>query len=529
MILRCLLGSIVFATVVAACAPVAGPAGRPDRLIIAQSREPSSLNPIFDAGFVNAELGSLAFSYLLGSVRDGEVTADTTVVIPSRANGGISRDGLTITYHLRPGMRWHDGAALTARDILFTYRLIMNPATLVPVRDGFDRIASIVAPDPLTVQVRLRHTNAPFLLNFLGPQSITPILPEHLLRNERDFLHSAFNTNAVGSGPYRIVSWRRGDRIILDANPTYFLGKPKIARIELRFVPNSTTQLNLLRTHEVDALVGADPGLYPQLESLPNVSVHADLIAGFNQIEFNTHAPVVSDVRVRTAIAKALNLPVIATKATHGLASAADAPRGLFIWAYDPTARYPAYDPAGAQRLLDAAGWRRASDGVRRDNDGKKLDVTLAIRGDISADQTAALLVQEQLRAIGINLAVKTYSGTQFTAAASEGGQILAGHFTMELSGFVVNDDPDVAWLYSCKTQAPAGYNASHYCDTKTDALMEAAVGATDRTTRTRYLSEVQHRLAGAVPLLFLWQTRQVSAIPRSLHNFSVAFDDPYA
>src|SRR5471030_1472289 len=98
MILRCLLGSIVFATVVAACSPVAGPATRSDRLIIAQSREPSSLNPIFDAGFVNAELSGLAFAYLLGSVRDGEVTADTAATIPTRANGGISRDGLTITY-----------------------------------------------------------------------------------------------------------------------------------------------------------------------------------------------------------------------------------------------------------------------------------------------------------------------------------------------------------------------------------------------------------------------------------------------
>jgi len=513
----------------AACASAAPSPARTDRLIIAQSREPSSLNPIFDSGFVNAELGSLAFSYLLSSVRDGELKADAVRTIPTKANGGVSRDGLTITYHLRPGVRWQDGAALTARDVIFTYRLIMNPATVVPVRDGFDRVASITAPDPLTVRVRLRQLNAPFLLNFFGPQSITPILPEHLLRAEHDLLRAHFNTAAIGSGPYRIVEWRRGDRLVLAANPTYFLGKPKIARIELRFVPNSATQLNLLRTHEVDAMIGADAALYPQLRSLPNVAVRANLIAGFEQIEFNVRAPIVSDARVRTAIATAIDVPLVTTKATRGLANAADAPRGLFVWAYDPSVHYPAYDPAGARHILDAAGWHPGSDGIRRNGAGEKLEITLAIRADITADQTAAVLIQEQLHAIGINLALKTYSGTQFTAAASEGGPILSGHFMMELSAFVVNDDPDVAWLYSCKTLAPAGYNMSGYCDPKTDALMEAAVGTTDHPARKRLLSQVQRRVAIALPLVFLWQTRQVSAFPENLRNFSVAYDNPYS
>jgi len=514
----------------AGCVPAtAPPATNTSRLIIAQSREPSALNPIFDSGFLNAELSSLVFSYLLGSVRDGELSADAVRAIPTRANGGISRDGLTITYHLRPGMRWQDGASLTASDVLFTYRLIMDPATNVPVRDGFDRIASIAAPDPLTVRVRLRQLNAPFLLNFLGPQSITPILPEHLLRGERDLIRAHFNTAAIGSGPYRIVSWRRGDRLVLAANPTYFLGMPAIARIELRFVPNSETQLNELRTHEVDAIFSADTALYPQLRSLSNLAVTADLIAGFDQLEFNVHAPIVSDVRVRTAIAEAIDASVIAAKATHELANASDAPRGLFAWAYDPAARYPAYDPAGARRLLDAAGWHPGGDGIRRNRAGERLDVTLALRADITADQTAGVLIQAQLRAVGINLALKTYSGTQFAAAASEGGPILGGHFTMELSAFVVNDDPDVAWLYSCKTAAPVGYNMSGYCDTKTDALMEAAVGAIDRVVRKRFLAQVQRRVATALPLIFLWQTRQVNAFPQNLRNFSVAYDNPYA
>jgi peptide/nickel transport system substrate-binding protein len=230
---------LMCALLMTGCAHVDAPATDPGRLVIAQSREPSSLNPIFDAGYLNAELSSLAFSYLVASVHDGELTADAAATVPRLANSGISRDGLTFTYHLRPGIRWQDGVALTARDVIFTYHLIMNPATIVPVRDGFDRIVSITALDPLTVRVRIKKPYAPFLLDFLGPQSITPILPEHLLRGERDLLHAHFNTAAIGSGPYRIASWRRGDRMVLLANPTYFLGAPKIARIELRFVPNS--------------------------------------------------------------------------------------------------------------------------------------------------------------------------------------------------------------------------------------------------------------------------------------------------
>jgi peptide/nickel transport system substrate-binding protein len=526
-----LLSALVTITVASSGCTSTGnpPTTNTDRLVIAQSREPSSLNPIFDAGYLNAELSSLMFSNLVTSAHDGDLSADAAAMVPTQANGGVSHDGLTVTYHLRPGMRWQDGVPLTARDVIFTHRLIMNPTTIVPVRDGFDRVVSITAPNSLTVRVRIKKPYAPFLLDFLGPQSITPILPEHLLRGERDLLHARFNTEATGSGPYHVVSWRRGDRMVLQANPTYFLGAPKIARIELRFVPNSTTQLNLVRTHEVDAIFAADAALYPELRKVKDLTVAADPIAGFDQIEFNLHAPIVSDVRVRRAIAEAINASVVATKATHGLEDSADAPRALFAWAYDRRAPYAVYDPADAQRLLDAGGWHRGGDGVRVDGNGKKLALTVAIRADKAADQTAALLVQQQLRTVGIDLSVKTYSGTQFAAAASEGGQILAGHFTMELSEFVVNDDPDVEWLYGCKNAAPVGYNMSGYCDRKTDELMEAAVGTIDRSARKRYLSQVQYRVATAVPLTFLWQTRQVNAYPQRLHGFSLAYDNPYA
>ena len=146
-------------------------------------------------------------------------------------NGGISKDGLTITYHLRHGVRWHDGAPFDSGDVKFTWQAIMNPRNNVVSRRGYDQVASVDTPDDYTVVFHMKRFFAPAIDTIFG-ESDTPyrILPRASARERIPIsIRSPFNSAPVGTGPYRFVRWLRGDRIVLAANPAYFRGAPKIA------------------------------------------------------------------------------------------------------------------------------------------------------------------------------------------------------------------------------------------------------------------------------------------------------------
>jgi len=253
------------------------------------------------------DFSHLYLSYLVESNARGELIPEVAVRVPTQQNGGISRDGRTITYHLRRGVKWQDGVPLTARDVIFTQSAEMNPANNVPNRIGYDQVASIGAPDPYTVVVHLRRPFSPFVATFLGPQSIGAILPAHLLARYANLNRVPYNQLPIGSGPYRVVQWQHGDHVTLDANPGYWRGKPAISRIIYRIVPDSNTRLEQLRTGEVQAYFDIDPQLLPQVRTVPGITLTLTPIADMHILRFNLRDTILSDARVRHAIAMAID------------------------------------------------------------------------------------------------------------------------------------------------------------------------------------------------------------------------------
>ncbi|HEY9180821.1 MAG TPA: ABC transporter substrate-binding protein, partial [Candidatus Baltobacteraceae bacterium] len=331
---------------------------------IAQQREPASLNPALENGQSSTEWGFLLFSYLVKYDASGKLIGDVATQVPSIANGGISPDGLTVTYHLRKGVRFADGSALTARDCVWSIDAINNPANNVQSRYGYDRIAKAQAPNDSTLVLHLKQPFAPLLTLVLAPQGF-PILPQHLLAKYPDFNHVPFDQAPVGSGPYVVERWMHGDRVVMHANPYYFGGKPKIEHLTIRFVPDAQAALNLLQTHEIQGYFNEqDYAQYPQLLALKGYRTTAQPVAGVGAIIFNTQDPVTADARVRYALAQAIDVKSIVAKAYRGAVSSTGAGRGLFFWAYDERA-YPdiTYDPSNARALLDSAGWKPGPDG----------------------------------------------------------------------------------------------------------------------------------------------------------------------
>ncbi|MGB8797758.1 MAG: peptide ABC transporter substrate-binding protein, partial [Candidatus Aquilonibacter sp.] len=324
----------------------------PGTLVFAVQKEPISLNPLLLEGIDAYTYSEIVYANLTKYDADGRSVPDLATEVPSLANGGVATDGKRVTYHLRRGVRWQDGTPLTAQDVIFTYRAIMNPANNLPERYGYDLVASVQAPDAYTVVVRLKRAFSPIISFFFGGDSNYPVLPAHLLAALPNINTAAFNGAPIGEGPYRLVRWERGDRLTFDASPSYFGGKPHIEHLVLPFISQDTTAINELQTGEIDAAMQLDPSRIAELRAIPNHRVVVTPVPWYYALGFNLEDPVLSDHTVREAIALAIDRRSLTRKITHGVYDADTAMRGLFTWAFDPHADTIAYDPKRAAALL---------------------------------------------------------------------------------------------------------------------------------------------------------------------------------
>ena len=468
-----------------------------DQVVIVQEREPLSLNPALDRGAEQTQWGMLLFNYLVKFDDRGRLIADVATGVPTRANGGISRDGKTITYHLRRGVRFADGTPLTARDCVYSIEAIQNPANNVPTRYGYDRIVRAVAPNDTTLVLHLREPFAPLFTVVLAPQGF-PILPAHLLASHPNFNHLPFNEQPLGGGPYVVRHWYRGDRIELDANPRYFRGRPRIAHLTIRFVPDPNTAITQLRTREADVFFNDfDLGTVSQLQRISGTTVLLTPVNAVGALIFNTRDATLRDATVRRALVQAIDIPSVVAKTYHGAVRAAGAGGGLFQWAYDP--RFPLntrYDPARAKAILAH----------------RHLHVQLAITTTLPGDSVLGNEIAQDERAAGVDLQLRAYPISYLIAPATLGGPVYGGRFQVVYWQFSNGDDPDVAGLFGCAYVAPHGYNISRFCDPQLDRLLEFARSTYDRAQRTRAYVSVQRVLTQRLPMALLYRRRMIDA-----------------
>ncbi len=495
---------------------------------IAQQWEPQSLNPALENGTSAAEWGQLLFSYLVNYDGKGRLIGDAALQVPTPQNGGISRDGLTITYRLRPGIRFADGSRLTAQDCVWSIRAIQNPRNLIQSRFAYDDVAGADAPNDRTLVLHLKKRFPPVITVVLAPQGF-PILPAHLLGAYPDFNRIPFDSKPVGSGPYLVEQWSRGDSVLLRPNPYYFKGIARLGPLRISFVPNPQTELDELQTREIDGLENdQDVSNFGFLRKIPGYRVTATPEHAVGSVIFNTRDPLTSDPRVRHALAEAIDIRTTISKAYRGAVSS-DAPgRGLFLWAYDPRA-YPEipYDPPHARKLLDAAGWHAGKDGLRRKN-GAQLRVLLIIQAGTPVDAIVANLIVQYERAVGADVTLKEYNITQFVAPASEGGPVYSGKFQLAYYDFENGDDPDTTDQFACRNVPPDGYNKSRLCDPRVDALLQAGLQTYDPSKRKAIYSRLESILYQDLPIALMFQRRQINAFADRIAGVDVSPWGPF-
>jgi peptide/nickel transport system substrate-binding protein len=523
------LGLLLALTALGACTRVGGAPGEgaarhpwtiPGVLRVALAGTPKTLNPILSTTTIEALVETFALDPLVATDPEGRDVPILAQTVPTLENGGISKDGLTIVYHLRHGVRWHDGAPFTSRDVKFSFAAIMNPNTMVSTRHGYDDVARIDTPDAYTVVLHLKHPFAPAIETFFA-HSDSPfmILPAHLLERYKSLDRIPFNEHPIGTGPFRVVRWDRGNRIDYVANDDYFLGKPKLKRIEVHFVQDENSIVNQLRSHEIDWFFEPTNIVYQELKAIAGLDNRLIPYNGFHAIQFNTARAPFDDPRVRRAVGLAIDKNELAEKLSFGTAEAAteDIPR--FMWAFDPTAGTTKHDLPAARALLDAAGWRADPSGIRRRN-GRPLAIGLAYQVESAVERRRVPILVGMLHEAGIAAEPKGYNESLLYASAGQNGILASGNFEAVITTWFAGVDPDDSTQLLCNQFPPTGWNWSRYCDRKMDAAQGIALSHYDRPTRKRAYAQIEELLAIDAPFIYLLWPRQIEPINTDFKNF---------
>jgi peptide/nickel transport system substrate-binding protein len=511
------IGALAAMLALAACSARSGPpAATAGELRFAIAADPQSLNPLFlhpDAASVEQQLARLAFEPFIDLDAAGRPVPALLETIPTRRNGGVSRDGRTIVYHLRR-VRWSDGVAVTAQDVLFTLREIVDPRNPVRSHEGYDLIDRAVALDARTVRFHLRRAWAPAVMTYFS-YGFSPqfVLPKHVLEPQRPLATGSFNADPhVGDGPYRFVSWEREDRLLYDANPLYWRGKPAVARLEISIVPQPSTNLLLLQSGGLDwnLVAPVQLAVLRGVAGLHFLRVPTAVVAG---LALNTSRPPFDDMRVRRAFAMSIDREAISKKIALGLYPVTNALQPQFSWAYDGAVREPGYDPRGADALFDRAGWRRSSDGMRRRN-GVPLQLLYLQFPESMTGVRVATAVQAALRQRGVGIAVKSISNAQLFLPRT--GALASGAFDVAYVPWTMGSDPDDSAVLACDGAS----NYMRWCNGTVDLLEREALASTDQLTRKRLYARIERIVAAEVPIVFLFNADYVYAYSARLHGF---------
>lgn len=499
---RCLLMLLLFSIILISCnrpetatAPViqvssAVPATG-DSLVEGTIGEASTLIPLLATDSSSHAVAGQIYNGLVKYDKNLNIVGDLA------ESFDISRDGLNITFHLRHGVRWHDGAPLTSRDVLYTYQVTIDPKTPTAYAEDFKQVKKITAPDSHTVRVTYDSPFAPALASW-GMN----ILPAHLLEG-KDITKSSLARKPVGTGPYRFKEWVSGQKIVLEANRDYFEGRPYIDRFIYRIIPDSSTMYMELKAGAID-LMTLSPVQYARQTTSQSFTSRFNKYrypsSSYLYMGYNLRHPLFKDKRIRQAMTAAINKDELIQGVLFGMGQRAHGPIVPGRWAYNPAVKDIGYDPKRAAELLAEAGWKgKNSDGILV-KDGKPFQFTILTNQGNQQRLMTAQIIQQRLRQVGIDVKIRVVEWAAFLKEF-----VNKGNFEVVLLAWSISQDPDMFDIWHSSKTNIGELNFVGYKNPEVDRLLIEGRSTFDIEKRKRAYFRIQEILADEQPYTFLY------------------------
>ncbi len=470
-----------------------------DTFIEGSIGDASTLLPILASDSASSEINGLVYS---GLVRyDGELK----VVGELAESWEISEDNLTITFHLRKGVKWHDGTPFTSADVLFTYQLYIDPETPTAYAESYLQVKKAEAPDDYTFRVTYDQPYAPALMSWGFS-----VLPKHLLEGKK-ITTSALARQPVGTGPYRFVEWQSGEKIVLEANRDYFEGSPYIKRFVFRIIPDTSTQFLELQTGGLD-FMSLSPLQYDrQTDTLAFKRLfnkYRYLSFGYTYLGYNLKRPMFQDRRVRQALTYAIDKQEIIDGVLLGYGEAATGPYKPDAWVYNTEVPRYDYNPEKARQLLAEAGWADTDNDGILDKNGAPFQFTIVTNQGNDLRSKSGEIIQRRFRQVGVDVQLRIIEWATFLKEF-----INPGNFDATILGWSGGPEPDQFEIWHSSKTDPRELNFIGYKNPEVDMLLEKGRRIFDQDERKLIYDRFQRILAEDQPYTFLFVGEALPAV----------------
>lgn len=479
--------------------PVAG-----GDLVIGYEQEPSILNSIIEGGDMQATkdvVGNLLWGLL---VVDNEFKYQPRLAekVPTVENGLVTEDPFTVTYNIKEDAEWSDGTPVTSADVKFTWETIMDSKWKILSRTGYDKITEVQTPDDKTVKLIFKEPYAPFKDLFSLSYMV---FPKHALEG-KDFNTVLNRSIPVSSGPFVFKEWASGDHITLEKNDNFWGDEVFLDSIIFKFIPDTNTELAQFRTGEVDVINPApDVSLIEQMRAMEGKKVSADPGTIWEHLGFNVSKAPLNNVKVRQAIAYAIDRKAITDQVMKGQVRPL---QSVLIEAQDPfyTPAWSKYDHDvdKAKEILEGDGWVLGSDGIYAKG-GTRLSFPISSTAGNKAREKLELVMQANLKEAGIELVIKnTDADTLF------GSWLVEGNYSAGEWAWVASPDPTITTLFAKDQIPPGGQNYYRYSNDEVSKALHDSDVALEEGERADLLKRGQRLMANDLPLIPLYQRLQI-------------------
>lgn len=501
-------------------------------LTVGLFQEPDNLNPYLAVQTASRLVRELTLEGLVAADPEGNYIPELAAEVPTVDNGGISEDGLTITYTLKEGITWSDGDPFTSADVKFTWEAIMDEGNAVNSQTGYELIESVETPDDTTVVITFSELYAPALSLFSIADTV---LPAHVLDGEV-MGNSDFSRTPEGTGPFVVSEWNSGDSIILDRNPNFRgEGQPMMDQIVFKIIPDQQAGVAQLQSGDIDVLWNLDESVVAAVEGMEGIELQVTPSSNVEYLGLNLSArgtadpsqphPILGDEAVRQALSLAIDRTPIIEELLGGRTEAATSPIGLG-WAAPEGLELPPTDPDEATQLLEEAGWTdEDGDGIR-EKDGTRLSLEITTpAGQAIREQTEQVL-QEQFAAIGVELTINNVPAATLFGNWDENGMLKRGDFDIVMDTWGADLDP-AAFLSTLfksdqiptEDNAGEGWNFFRLQDSELDAAIEAGSASLDQEERKDAYRVAAERIIDNLVYIPLYKRALINAFSSNVQG----------